>query len=169
MPKRAVLLCLLLFSLSVLCSAGPDAWCLAPWYEKSLKTQLLLIIKQHPQYLWGGSSDLNKGLDCSGYVYLAARWAGIPGVTRTTSLRMAQGFGGWTGKDVDLEQGVDCDLLFWTFAPNKPFGHVGFLVLTGQGRKETAHASPRLGVVLRPLRGSLKQNLIKVRRLTIGE
>lgn len=169
MQKRAVLLCLLLFLLSALCSAGPNAWCLSRHFQKSFRTQLLFIIDRHPKYLWGGSSDPGKGLDCSGYVYLAAKWAGIPGVSRTTSLRMAQGFGGWSGQDIDLSLAGDCDLLFWTFNPSQPFGHVGVLLLSAEGRRQTAHASPRLGIVLRPIRGSLKQNLTRVRRLTIGE
>ena len=167
--KHAVWLCLLSFWLSVLCFAGRDAWCLSEHYEKSLKEQLLFIIRKHPKYLRGGANDLERGLDCSGYVYLAAKWAGIPGISRTTSFRMSQGFGGWSGRDIKLSNAEECDLLFWTFSKNQPFGHVGAMLRGAQGRKQAAHASPRLGVVLRPLKGSLAQNLSKVRRLTIGE
>ncbi len=125
--------------------------------------------RRHPKYLRGGASDLEEGLDCSGYVYLAAKWAGIPGICRTTSFRMSQGFGGWSGRDIKLSDADECDLLFWTFSKNQPFGHVGALLRGPHGCKQAAHASPRLGVVLRPLKGSLTQNLSKVRRLTIGE
>lgn len=167
--KRAVWLCLLSFWLSVLCCAGHDAWCLSEHYKKSLKNQLLFIVRKHPKYLKGGASDLQQGLDCSGYVYLAARWAGIPGITRTTAFRMSQGFGGWSGKDINLSHAHECDLLFWTFHKSQPFGHVGVLLRGSLCRTQAAHASARLGVVLRPLKGSLTQNLSKVRRLTIGE
>jgi cell wall-associated NlpC family hydrolase len=163
------LLCLLSFSLSALCFAGRDAWCLAEHYKKSFKGQLLFIIEKHPKYLKGGWSDLEDGIDCSGYVYLAARRAAIPGIFRTTSFRMSQGLGGWSGRNIALSDAEDCDLLFWTFSTKQPFGHVGVLLRGSQGGKQAAHASARRGVVLRPLEGSLKQNLRKVRRLTIGE
>ncbi len=135
----------------------------------SLKKQFLFIIRRHPQYLRGGASNLEKGLDCSGYVYLAAKWAGIPGISRTTAFRMSRGFGGWSGRDITLSDADECALLFWTFTETQPFGHVGALLRSSQGRNQAAHASARKGVVLRPLAGSLTQNLSKVRRLTIGE
>jgi hypothetical protein len=150
-------------------SAGHEAWGLAEQYKKSLKDRLLIIIDKHPKYARGGFADPDQGLDCSGYVYLAAKWAGIPGISRTTSHRMAQGFGGWSGYDVDPNAADECDLLFWTFTPNRPLGHVGVLLFDEDGLASAAHASARRGVTLRPVCGPLLQNLIKVRRLTIGD
>jgi hypothetical protein len=169
MRKLVVTLCLLSFSLSALCCAGPEAWGLADHFKESFKDQLLLIIDKHPAYTWGGSTDLDQGLDCSGYVYLAAKWAGVPGISRTTSVRMSLGFGGWCGNDVALHDADECDLLFWTFHKEQPLGHVGVLLFSEEGFANAAHASARRGVVLRPLSGQLRQNLIKVRRLTIGD
>jgi cell wall-associated NlpC family hydrolase len=152
-----------------LCFAGPDAWGLAEHYKQSLKSQLLLIIDKHPKYTWGGSSDLETGIDCSGYVFLAAKWAGIPGITRTTSSRMSLGLGGWPSKDVDLSDATECDLLFWTFNKEQPAGHVGVLLLDEQDCKHATHASERRGVVLDALAGPISRNLTKVRRLSIGD
>ena len=150
-------------------SAGPEAWAFAEHYKRSLKSQLHLIIAKHPKYTWGGAKDLDEGLDCSGYVYLAAKWAGIPGVSRTTSFRMSQGFGGWESREIGPGEADDCDLVFWTFRENRPEGHVGVLLQDDRGRHRVTHSSARRGVVLDVLRGPLRENPTKVRRLTIGE
>jgi cell wall-associated NlpC family hydrolase len=149
--------------------AGRDADALCDHYKISLKRQLHFIISKHPEYTWGGAEDLEKGLDCSGYIYLACKWAGIPGVTRTTSYRMALGLGGWVGEDIDADESDECDLPFWTFKEGRPFGHVGAFLRYMDGGLRAAHASTRRGVVLQELNGSLLRNLTKVRRLTIGE
>ncbi|MBI4965351.1 MAG: C40 family peptidase [Desulfomonile tiedjei] len=160
---------LLLCWLSALSFAGPDAWGLADPYKRSLKGQLQFIIAKHPKYTWGGSSDLEQGLDCSGYLFLAAKWAGIPGITRTTSDRMADGLGGWTSKEIDLKDARECDLPFWTFRPARKNGHVGAFLNDNRGRRAVTHAGMSKGVVLEPLNGKLLENLSKVRRLTIGD
>jgi len=159
---------LLCWSLA-LSSAGPEAWALGKHYQRSLKRQFNFIISKHPRYLWGGSSDLEKGLDCSGYLFLAAKWAAIPGITRTTSVRMSMGSGGWTGRDISLDEADECDLTFWTFADNRPCGHVGALLRDANGKLKVTHAGVRRGVVLENLRGPMFPNLTKVRRLTIGD
>jgi hypothetical protein len=167
--KRVRTLWLLLCLLSVPCCAGRDARGLAEPYKSSFRNQLTFIVAKHPKYLWGGASDPEKGLDCSGYVFLAAKWAGIPGVTRTTSVRMAEGLGGWIGRDIDIRDAQDCDLPFWTFTENRINGHVGVILRDQRGRRAVTHASQTKGVVLEPLKGVLLRTLSKVRRLTIGE
>ncbi|MGO9567269.1 MAG: hypothetical protein ACLP5H_07000 [Desulfomonilaceae bacterium] len=149
--------------------AGPDAWALGPSYKRSLKRQLTFIIAKHPKYTWGGAESLDQGLDCSGYIFLACKWAGIPGITRTTALRMSLGLGGWHGKDIDLADADECDLSFWTFKEHRPNGHVGAIVRGLDADIYVTHASSRRGVVLDGLEGLLLQKLTKVRRLTIGD
>ncbi|MBI5248426.1 MAG: C40 family peptidase [Desulfomonile tiedjei] len=164
-----LLSCLLLFLLSVQFSAGHEAWGLAENYKRSVREQYLFIISKHPKYTWGGAEDLDKGLDCSGYIFLACKWAGVPGVTRTTSLRMSMGLGGWSGKDIDPKDADECDLLFWTFQPHRPNGHVGAFINDRNSELKITHASTSRGVVLEDLHGVLATNLTKVRRLTIGD
>ncbi len=134
----------------------------------SFKRQLHFIIAKHPRYTWGGS-DLVAGVDCSGYIFLAAKWAAIPGVTRTTAHRMAQGLGGWDSKKIHMDQPSECDLIFWTFTATRPCGHVGaFLEDRDKGLLVT-HASASRGVVLEKLRGVLASSASLIRRLTIGD
>jgi len=167
--KRAAILWLLLCLLSALSFAGPDAWGLAEAYKRSLKGQLQFIVAKHPKYTWGGSTDLEKGLDCSGYIFLAAKWAGIPGITRTTAARMADGLGGWASKEVNLHEAEECDLPFWTFDEKRKNGHVGAFLNDRDRRRAVTHAGVHAGVVLEPLVGRLRESLSKVRRLTIGD
>jgi len=159
-----------LLSLLVSCFAISESAALDEAYKRCLERQLRFIIAKNPPYSAGGASDLEKGLDCSGYVFLACKWAGIPGVKRTTSFRMAMGLDGWTGKDIPQESCSSCDLAFWTWhkSLDRPYGHVGVFLKAGP-RLEVAHASSKRGVVLAPLRGSLQTDLSKVRCLTIGE
>lgn len=134
-----------------------------------MKRQLTFIIAKHPQYTWGGAESLAQGLDCSGYIFLAGKWAGIPGITRTTALRMSLGLGGWHGRDIDLSDADECDLSFWTFYEDRQNGHVGALVRGPDGEMHVTHASSRRGVVLDDFDGVLLQKLTKLRRLTIGD
>lgn len=163
-------LLLVLSLLSALCFATFDALALDITYRRAFVRELRFIIGQHPRYTWGGATDLTKGLDCSGYVYLAGKWAGIPGIVRTTSYRMALGLDGWIGVDVPHEQAQECDLCFWTWkkSPARINGHVG-VFLTRKGVLQVTHASSSRGVVLVPMRGVLRTDLSRVRRLTIGE
>ena len=84
--------------------------------------------------------------DCSRFVYQAARNAGIPGVKRTTSNRMSNGFDGWIGLTIrsmrKIEKG---DLVFWTWAgSDRPRGHVGIVVVGREsGLFEAAHTSSK--------------------------
>jgi hypothetical protein len=148
------------------CACRADA--LGPGYARALTFELRTIIDKHPPYAWGGSTDERKGLDCSGYIYLASRRAGLP-VRRTTARRMAVGEGGWTGIPVVLEdpanRGDPLDLVFWTFTAKRSNGHVG----VRWGKHAVTHASTRRGVVVDLLTGVLLKALTKSIHLTIGE
>lgn len=167
--KLAAISWLLLFLLSVQCFAGHEAWALSESYKRSFQRQLHFIISKHPKYTWGGAEDIEKGLDCSGYIFLAAKWAAIPGITRTTANRMALGMGGWVGREIGLNDADKCDLAFWTFTMGRPHGHTGVFLGDKEGRQEVTHASAHSGVVVERLYGPLLRNLTRVRRLTIGD
>jgi cell wall-associated NlpC family hydrolase len=142
---------------------------LAAHYQWAFRSQLAFILAKHPKYAWGGAGDPEKGLDCSGYLFLAAKWAGIPGITRTTSAKMAEGLGGWTSREITVRQAKECDLVFWTFRKHRPNGHVGAFLNDGNGRRSVTHAGTRNGVVLEALEGQLLERMTRVRKLTIGE
>ena len=167
--KRVLTLWLLLFSLLAQSFAGREAHGLSPQFSASFRRQLNFIVARNPRYVWGGSNAIESGLDCSGYIYLAAKWAGLPGITRTTSSRMAQGLGGWTSISVNLESAEELDLVFWTFSVTRPDGHVGaFLKITPNGRVVT-HASSSRGVIAEPLGRRLTETISRVRRLNMGD
>ena len=138
-------------------------------FGASFRRQLNFIIARNPRYAWGGCDAIESGLDCSGYIYLAAKWAGLPGITRTTASRMAQGLGGWTSINVSPESAEELDLVFWTFSVTRPDGHVGaFLKISPTGRVVT-HASSGRGVIAEPLGRRLNEMISRVRRLKIGD
>lgn len=146
-----------------------DAEGLSKALSASFERELCAIAMLKPEYVWGGYQDPNRGLDCSGYIYLAAKWAAIPGPKRTTANRMARGLDGWDGKTIrpirDADRG---DLVFWTWkGSSRKYGHVGAVVL---GRKsgllEAAHASSgHKSVVVVPFRGALLTDIEFFRRL----
>ena len=158
-----------LFSLLAQSFAGHDCYALSAKYRNAFKRQLEFIVAKNPRYIWGGSRDIASGLDCSGYLYLAAKWASVPGVTRTTACRMAVGLGGWTSRTISMEDSQECDLIFWTFSPSRPHGHVGAFLKTGQKIRTVTHASSRCGVIAEPLSNLSVKSVSRVRRLTIGE
>jgi cell wall-associated NlpC family hydrolase len=124
--------------------------------------ELQRIIDLAPPYKWGGTTD--EGLDCSGFVYLAAKRAGLP-VTRSTSLRMSQGFEGWGGENVKFEAAVSLDIVFWTWSGRKN-GHCGVLFQNQDGKLVVAHASFTKGVIVVPMVGTFIKNLSLIRRLS---
>ncbi len=149
--------------------AGHECQAFRAEYRNSFKRQLEFIVSKKPRYIWGGSKDISSGLDCSGYLYLAAKWAGIPGVTRTTAYRMAFGLGGWTSRPVAIDVSQDCDLVFWTFSADRPNGHVGALLKATPKERVVTHASSRHGIIAEPLNNFPTKSLSGLRRLTVGD
>jgi hypothetical protein len=138
-------------------------------YEKSLEQQLRIIIAKHPRYVWGGSEDETKGLDCSGYIYLASRRAALP-VSRTTSLSMSRGGGNFIGHDILFRDARGLDFIWWTFTANRPQGHIGVLIRhPATGVPAVTHSSSKRGVVCDYTTGALLRDISKVRRLSIGD
>jgi hypothetical protein len=158
---------------------GSTCEALGPLYTRNFRSELKAIIDVHPRYQWGGSESERKGLDCSGYLFLAARRAGLP-VRRTTSHRMARGESGWDSVAVARDSIKPCDMVFWTFKERRPDGHVGVIwsackrnySQNEDDRRDACptvtHASSRRGVVIAVLRGYLKRRMSKISRLTIG-
>ena len=168
--KRVLTLWLLSCLLLALSFAGPEAsWAFGKAYRDSFRRQLSFIVSKKPAYAWGGSASIEQGLDCSGYLFLAAKWAGIPGITRTTAHRMSLGLGGWDSNPARLGQIQECDLVFWTFSAARPNGHVGAFLEDHAGGHKVTHASTSRGVISEPFTASLRKNLTSVRRLTIGD
>ena len=160
----SVALCCLSFSNA---EALPAAW------KKSFTWHAMAIHKKHPPYVWGGIDD-KKGVDCSGLVWLAAKRAGIPGITRTTSKNMALGFNGYTGVDIDgMRDGDEGDLPFWSWRdqPKRPYGHVGIFLVSPKSRLlEVLHASSsRRTTNISRMEGIFVRDLAKTKRLTIGD
>jgi murein DD-endopeptidase len=77
-------------------------------------------------YVWGGESQKEGGFDCSGFIYSVFKRMGKP-IPRSTSRKYWLMFEGprrhW--------EKTDCGYLVWfTFGPDRPFGHIG--IVTGQ-------------------------------------
>ncbi len=143
---------------------------LGDWYSFSFRKNLWLIIDRHPVYSWGGSESERKGLDCSGYIYLAAKRSGIP-VRRVTAMQMRQGLGGWIGRDTDLGHAGELDLVWWTWIdkPHRPHGHVGvFLIGRRSELLEVTHSSSSHGVIIQELKGMFLRDISDIRNLVIG-
>ncbi len=136
-------------------------------YKTLFIRELNFIIFKGPKYTWGGSStNLQKGLDCSGYIFRAAKWAGMP-VRRTTSSKMAMGACGWMSRPIQWENRDVTDLVFWTFKAARPDGHVG--VIHKDINHVTHSSGSRKRVVVDRFKDQLKTKLSRIRRLTIGE
>lgn len=136
---------------------------LAVWVETRI------IIDKKPRYGWGGAVAEEKGLDCSGFVYLVFKRAGFV-VGRTTARNMRLGYSGWHGADAVDGQFQVGDLVFWTWRdqPQRPDGHVGIIMQTGVVEM-VAHSSARRGVVLDGIEGVFLEDIsariiLKIRR-----
>lgn len=145
-----------------------DLMALGKAYSVALNQQLQIIIIKHPRYVWGGSEDESKGLDCSGYIYLAAKRAGMP-IHRTTSLEMARGHGGWIGTDILYTDAKELDFVWWTFKTTREHGHIGILLRSKSGSPAVTHASESRGVVVDEIKESTFRHLSKVRKITLGD
>lgn len=144
---------------------------LAEQYKHSLRTNLWTIIERNPPYVWGGSESEARGLDCSGYVYLAARRSGLP-VKRSTAFFMEKGLQGWVGNRAKLEECEELDLVWWTWktAPARIHGHVGVLLINRRsGLLEVTHSSARKGVIIQPMNGTLLRDMSSMKRLSLGD
>ncbi len=138
-------------------------------YLRSFRRQLKFIAGKNPKYTWGGASDLSSGLDCSGYIFLAGKWAGFPGITRTTSYRMSLGLGGWTGATTSMDHAQHGDLVFWTLKESRPNGHVGVVMERSELHVEVAHSSLAKGVIQENMNAYLIQKTTNIRRLSFGD
>lgn len=139
--------------------------------------QIKDLAARKPVYLKGGATDPSKGLDCSGSLDLARKWAGIAGPKRTTAFRMSQGLDGWTSNIVPFATMTqDCDLSFWTWkkSPLRINGHVGAFLrgedapLQGLDGLSIAHAGSK-GFAIVPFWGVFVRDLSLIRRLNIGD
>lgn len=109
-----------------------------------------------------------RGLDCSGAVFVAARMSGAR-VHYMPSADMQRGRGGW-GNGIDLGAGPDGlqlaqpgDLLWWTF--DDPHGHTGVVTRDRNGWPGVAHASTsRHRMVVDAIQGTLHTRVSWVRR-----
>lgn len=145
--------------------------CLGSQYGHSFRSNLQIIIDRNPSYLWGGSTTEEQGLDCSGYIFLAARRAGLP-VKRTTAVVMEKGLQGWIGNWVKLEECEELDLVWWTWktSPARIHGHVGVLLINRRsGLLEVTHSSSKKGVIIQPMNGTLLRDMSSLKRLSIGD
>jgi hypothetical protein len=164
-----LILILLLFS----CFYVKVSWALAPEYAVSWENELNWFILKNPKYVMDDKikpdDPIKLGVDCSRYMYLSARRAGIP-VLRTTAYGMAMGNAGWVGNTITVDEANHLDLVWWTFKPTRQHGHVGaFFVDSKIGLLQTTHASEKRGVVLEQLKGVLITTISAVRHLTIGD
>lgn len=138
-------------------------------YATSFKKNIQTIINGHPRYVWGGSESEAKGVDCSGYIYLAAKRSGMP-VSRTTSRNMRRGLGGWYANDIMLDSTEELDIIWWSFTSARPDGHIGILWRDRSGLPAVTHSSStQKGVVVGYLEGPLFRDISAIRRLSIGD
>jgi cell wall-associated NlpC family hydrolase len=77
-------------------------------------------IAKGTDYVWGGES-LYKGSDCSGFIYAVQKYIGQP-VPRTTAKKYAILA---DGKRKHWSKGSCGNWIWWTFSPDRPFGHIG--------------------------------------------
>jgi hypothetical protein len=122
------------------------------------------MLAKHPSYKMDEKimpdDSIDVGVDCSRDEYLIWKWSAVPGIQRTTAERMARGEAGWTGIDISYEEADDHDLFFyWKSRPDR-IRHVG-----GRYLGKVMHASETRGVVLDPLVGKMRNDIIKVRRI----
>lgn len=143
------------------------------------------IHRQQPKYVsdWRikPHEALTKGVDCSMFDYLAAHFAGIPGIERVDAASMRKGLGGWRGHDLpgklrDAQAGT---LPFYKWRDvktrkpksNKLSDHTGVHVRhPDTGDPSVLHASSGRGkTALVPIGGVFVSDLECVRELTIGD
>ncbi|NKQ38194.1 MAG: C40 family peptidase [Methanosarcinales archaeon] len=93
------------------------------------------------QYQYGSCSSLNKGFDCSGFIYYIHKMAGImlPRSSREMALQ---------GKTIDLINLQKGDLLFFNTLGNQKVSHVGIIYSVNTKKIIMLHVSSSKGVQL---------------------
>jgi hypothetical protein len=164
---NALLFCALCFSLLATSLWVHDAQALDEQYAWAWARQLSMLIEMHPRYAHGGTT-VQGGMDCTGYVGIAAKWAGMP-VKRSTTIRMLAGFDGWLAKPVPLHGVVELDLVWFTI--KRPNQHVGVVWDAEPGKPKTfTHSGSSTGVTVSDLeKGYWADKATATRRLTIGD
>jgi hypothetical protein len=128
------------------------------------------VVDKSPKYVWGGSESIEKGLDCSGFLFYVARKAGLL-VSRTTALNMSRGMCGWHFDTIELRDAQELDIWWWTFSDkpgaSRPNGHVGISFKhTKDGWPAVVHASQSRGrVVTDAIKGWVVEDCTKIGRL----
>jgi hypothetical protein len=152
-----------------------SCFALPPNIEQSVKQKIDIIQSRSTLYLWGAAGDIKEGVqrfDCSGYLHFCFFTSGVA-LKRTTAYRMRLGLDNWEGKDINIYDVDDLDIPFWSWrnSPNRPFGHVGILLIGKKSKLlEVTHASStKKKIVMHPLEGVFIRDLSAIRRLTIGE
>lgn len=143
--------------------------------KRTFMRQLEFAIIKNPEYKWGGAS-LNEGADCSGILFTIAKNSGLP-VLRTTARQMARARDGWRSIVMDVNYqdtedgeaedtyGEGADLIWWTFSPDRPDGHVG----VRWDKRVFAHASSKYGFIKAKLKSPLGKAIRKARRLMFDD
>lgn len=72
-------------------------------------------------YVWGGQEIKDGGFDCSGAIYHVSKLIGKP-IPRTTSRKY---YLTTKGEDNHWSEGNCGWLIWWTFTPDRPYGHIG--------------------------------------------
>jgi hypothetical protein len=166
--KKIIIIALVTFYAST-------CFALAPNIELSVKQKVDVILAKSTLYVWGAKGEEKDGIqrfDCSGYLHYCFFTSGVP-LKRSTAYRMKLGLDNWIGKDIDIYDARDVDIPYWSWrtSPNRPFGHVG-MILIGKKSKllEVTHASSgKKKVVMHPLEGIFIRDLAGIRRLTYGD
>lgn len=141
--------------------------------EKSFLQYLHILEQKNIPYVWGGANEERPemGLDCSGFIYVAARKSGALACHRTTALEMQKRNGGWVGIDLGSDSGglrraSEGDIIWWTWK-GKPriHGHIGILTRDRSGSPAVIHASQSRGrVLVEEVKGRLLDDISWLRR-----
>lgn len=100
-----------------------------PGILKRLNYYVDLFVKNAPPYIWGGAWGIIGGGDCSGQMRALMVLSGCH-YPRLTALAMWNG--GWPGRRykasfTTLSQAEFPYLIFFTYKPSRPAGHVGMV------------------------------------------